>query len=1280
MSLLLAVAALFFVIEQSQAQVVAPPQLVPGVNYTIPNYNLSPIVRKFVDSLPGVGAAGANNLGNYIPLAVPMATLPAGVPSGADYYEIAVVDYTQQMHSDLPGPCTTSALGVTTCGGATAGTELRGYVQIYPPGTAVPAGAVALKNPDGTAVTYNGAQVYGYDKPRYMGPLIKATRGKAVRIKFYNLLRTTATGGSLFLPVDTTIMGAGMGPPSAAHPKGAMYSSNRAVLHLHGGDTAWISDGTPNQWITPFGETADPVYAKGVSHKDVPDMPVPPSGTATVYYTNAISGRLMFYHDHAYGTTRQDAYAGEAAGYLLTDPSEEGLTTTFVTSHGGLDIPLIIQDKSFVNVANPMPPGYTDSVPPYNTLYSTLQTDPLWSNTALNPDAATWAQKNGSLWFPHIYMPNQNPNDPSGANAMGRWDYGAWFWPIFPVVGNVPLTSAVPEAFVDTPVVNGQAYPYLNVIPTTYRFRILNACNDRFLNLQLYVASSIVSSITVTNGGRGYTVAPSVTITPAAGDLTGKGASAVATVDLTLGSPTYGHVTGITMQTVGSDYSAVPTVTIGPPPAGGTGAMASAKLFTSLTPAIPHSEVGMVPASKSFPVAWPAPWVANDTPGLTPDILDSRPGGVPDPSNMGPSFIHFGMEGGLANHAVPLFNTPVGYEQNKRSVTVLNVIEHTEYLGPAERAEVMVDFSAYAGKTIILYNDAPAPLPGEDVRNSYYTDSVDKSFQGGAPRTQAGFGPNTRTIMQFRVNTAKPQPALNVTALDTAVNAAFTATQPPLIVAPNVYSRISDTSFVTNPPVGGVAVGSLFLQTGGTGYKSVPKVTVLGGGGTGAVAYATLTNGVVTGVTLTKGGSGYTSIPAVQFTGGTPTTPAEAVADLAGSVPLLPKTIQELFDPLGRMNATLGVEIARTSATTQTTIPYGYIDPETEIIPNGGTQLWKITHNGVDTHSIHFHLFNVQVVNRIGWDGMIKPPWPEEMGWKESVKMNPLEDIVVALTAKVPTLPAAFGRLPDNVRLFNTAMPAGSTVGFFGVDPSGNPVAVSNQLANFGHEYVWHCHLLGHEENDMMRSIALAVAPPAPSGLKGTFGPGGNGTLTWTNNHTATKYTGIQLQRASDALFTQQVLTFNLGNVTSYVDKAFSAKGTYYYRVAATDTVGSGVAGYPSVMAVSSYSPTFITAATAGHAGVPTAVVSLNSPYQTAALTPVVLTWSVTAGGGQTGFTVQRATNAAFTAGRVNYIAGNVLTYSNTTAKAGTTYYYRVVPTDASGAGTPSNIVSLTAF
>jgi len=86
---------------------------------------------------------------------------------------------------------------------------------------------------------------------------------------------STGIGGNLFLPVDSTIMGAGMGP-DLMHS----YTQNRACLHLHGGFTPWISDGTAHQWITPPLE-AGPYFRKqenpfnnfkGVSFQNVPDM------------------------------------------------------------------------------------------------------------------------------------------------------------------------------------------------------------------------------------------------------------------------------------------------------------------------------------------------------------------------------------------------------------------------------------------------------------------------------------------------------------------------------------------------------------------------------------------------------------------------------------------------------------------------------------------------------------------------------------------------------------------------------------------------------------------------------------------------------------------------------------------------------------------------------------------------------------------------------------------------------------------------------------------------
>ena len=101
-----------------------------------------------------------------------------------------------------------------------------------------------------------------------------------MRIKFTNRLPTGA-GGNLFLPVDTTIMGSGEWQtdydPVTKAPRAlssGIFPQNRATLHLHGGRTPWISDGTPHQWIMPAGETQDnaALYPKGMSVVNVPDM------------------------------------------------------------------------------------------------------------------------------------------------------------------------------------------------------------------------------------------------------------------------------------------------------------------------------------------------------------------------------------------------------------------------------------------------------------------------------------------------------------------------------------------------------------------------------------------------------------------------------------------------------------------------------------------------------------------------------------------------------------------------------------------------------------------------------------------------------------------------------------------------------------------------------------------------------------------------------------------------------------------------------------------------
>ena len=93
---------------------------------------------------------------------------------------------------------------------------------------------------------------------------------------------------------------------------------------------------------------------------------------------------------------------------------------------------------------------------------------------------------------------------------------------------------------------------------------------------------------------------------------------------------------------------------------------------------------------------------------------DGRAGGAPDPRNAGPAWVQIGSEGGLLPAPVVIPPTPINYEQNTRSITIGSVAVHGLWLGPAERADVFVDFSKFAGKTLILYNDAPAPAPAID--------------------------------------------------------------------------------------------------------------------------------------------------------------------------------------------------------------------------------------------------------------------------------------------------------------------------------------------------------------------------------------------------------------------------------------------------------------------------------------------------------------------------------------------------------------------------------------
>jgi spore coat protein A len=138
-----------------------------------------------------------------------------------------------------------------------------------------------------------------------------------------------------------------------------------------------------------------------------------------------------------------NAYSGIASAYTFYGDCELSLVAL---GHlpGPLDprtVYLVFQDKTFVprNIAT---------------------ADPTWAVPNSRP---------GDLWYVHTYDPD-------------RWDLGPT------PAGPPPDPSCVPEFFADTMLVNGTAYPFLEVEPRQYRFRLLNACQARFLNPRLVYA------------------------------------------------------------------------------------------------------------------------------------------------------------------------------------------------------------------------------------------------------------------------------------------------------------------------------------------------------------------------------------------------------------------------------------------------------------------------------------------------------------------------------------------------------------------------------------------------------------------------------------------------------------------------------------------------------------------------------------------------------------------------------------------------------------------------
>ena len=272
---------------------------------------------------------------------------------------------------------------------------------------------------------------------------VEARSGAPVRVTWTNGL-TDGDGEFLphLLPVDSTLHWAdpgGAGHDDHDHGEdGARYTGPVPIVtHVHGAHSFDHSDGHPEAWFLPDATNIPEGFAlRGPTYRTQrEDGP----GTAVFEYPHDEPATTLWYHDHTLGMTRVNVYAGLAGFWIVRDEAEEALGLPGPAPRLGdpegtayYEIPLAIQDRSFT--------------------------------------------EDGELFYPG-----------------SRTEFGDYDGPFVPDSEVPPIWN--PEVFGDVMLVNGAAWPLLEVEPRLYRFRVLNACDSRTLILSFDDPSVSISLI-----------------------------------------------------------------------------------------------------------------------------------------------------------------------------------------------------------------------------------------------------------------------------------------------------------------------------------------------------------------------------------------------------------------------------------------------------------------------------------------------------------------------------------------------------------------------------------------------------------------------------------------------------------------------------------------------------------------------------------------------------------------------------------------------------------------
>lgn len=181
-----------------------------------------------------------------------------------------------------------------------------------------------------------------------------------------------------------------------------------------------------------------------------------------------------------------------------------------------------------------------------------------------------------------------------------------------------------------------------------------------------------------------------------------------------------------------------------------------------------------------------------------------------------------------------------------------------------------------------------------------------------------------------------------------------------------------------------------------------------------------------------------------------------------------------------------------------------------ELPREGETELWEIVNLTADAHPIHLHLVQFQLLNRQRFDvagytaaydmafpGMMYmpgygPPMPYSGAFRGATPLDGGNPEVTRFLRGPARLAA-----PQETGWKDTVLVPPGMVTRFVVRwaPTGTPIATPASQAWFPFDpndggrtnYVWHCHIIDHEDNEMMRPTSVQPNPAAVrTVLKGT--------------------------------------------------------------------------------------------------------------------------------------------------------------------------------------------------